>query len=273
MSLIDSYGGFVFDLDGTVYLGEQLLPGAAEAITEIREAGRRVLYLTNKPLDPTSEYAAKLTRLGLATDASEVVSSVDALLGYLGRHHLGARILAVSEPLVADSLASAGFELVPQEKAEDADLVVVSFDRTFDYQKLHTAYRAVGAGASIVATNPDRYCPTPDGGLPDCAAMLAAIEACTGVRAEAVVGKPSEHMGRTLLERLGLPPEQVLLVGDRLETDVAMAIAIGMDGALVLSGATGREAAEAADPGPTYLFDGLGELLTSSPTGPRLTVR
>lgn len=273
MSLIDAYRGFVFDLDGTVYLGDQLLPGAVEVITQVREVGRRVLYLTNKPLDPTSEYAAKLTRLGLPTAPSEVVSSLDALLDYLGRRHSEARVLAVSEPLVADSLASAGFELILPARAEQADVVVVSFDRTFDYEKLHAAYRAVGAGARIVATNPDRYCPTPEGGLPDCAAMLAAIEACTGARAEAVVGKPSEHMGHTLLERLGLPPGRVLLVGDRVETDVAMALATGMDAALVLSGATSREAAEVSEPAPTYVLDGLGELLTSDPAGPRVTVR
>ena len=117
--------------------------------------------------------------------------------------------------------------------------MVVSFDRTFDYEKLNAAFRAVRYhGAVIVATNPDPYCPTPEGGLPDCAAMLAAIEACTGAKAEAVVGKPSVHMARALLSRLGLPARDVVLVGDRLLTDVAMALSLGMTGVLTLTGAT-----------------------------------
>ena len=108
--------------------------------------------------------------------------------------------------------------------------MVVSFDRSFDYDKLTRAYRAVNAGAVIVATNPDPYCPTPDGGLPDCAAMLAALEACTGARAEAIVGKPSRQMAEAFLDRLGVPAERAAVVGDRLMTDVAMGQRLGMAG-------------------------------------------
>lgn len=261
MTLIDRYDGFVFDLDGTIYLGDSLLPGAADVIDAVRRAGKPLLYLTNKPLEPSAAYAAKLTRLGLATSSQEVVSSLDALVVYLDTHHAGRDILCVSEPLVAETLARAGHRIVPLSAPERAAVVVVSFDRTFDYQKLHAAYRAVRAGAVIVATNPDRYCPTPDGGLPDCAAMLAAIEACTGVAAEAITGKPHSPMANVLLQRLGIPPEGVLLSGDRLETDVVMAARAGMDSALVLTGATGRDEVESTGPPPTHIFDRLEELL------------
>ncbi len=263
MSLVDHYRGFVFDLDGTVYLGEHLLPGAQRAVQSVRDAGRSILFMTNKPLEPSAAYAEKLTRLGLPTEPDHVVSSLDALVGYLQAKHSGARALCVSEPLVADTLAGAGMTVVDLADAETAEVVVVSFDRTFDYAKLHSAFRAVGSGAVIVATNPDRYCPTPEGGLPDCAAMLAAIEACTGAVAEAVVGKPSPLMVTTMLDRFGLPTEQVLIVGDRLETDIRMATEAGVDAALVVSGVTTREQAMAANPAPTYVLDGLADLMTA----------
>ena len=144
--------------------------------------------------------------------------------------------------------------------------MVVSWDRTFDYAKLLAAFRAVRAGARLVATNPDPFCPTPDGDLPDCAAMLAAIEASTGDRAEAIVGKPSAHMAATLLERLALPPDDTILVGDRLLTDIRMAHASGMTSALVLSGATSEASlvellAAGSTAPPDYILDGVADIL------------
>lgn len=263
--LLETYDGFILDLDGTVYLGDALLPNAFEAIKAIRDAGRKIVYLTNKPLDPSSEYAAKLSRLGLPTMHDEVVSSLDSLVRYLSRKHAGAAVLCVSEPLVEATLIEHGFSLVDHQSPESAQVVVVSFDRTFNYGKLHAAFRAVKAGAIIVATNPDQFCPTPEGGLPDCAAMLAALEACTGVTAEAIVGKPGSEMAEAALSRIGLPAHRVLLIGDRVETDIAMAMRAGMDGALVLSGATTREQAQGSEHVPTYILDGIGDLLTQEP--------
>jgi NagD protein len=261
MNILDGYRGFVFDLDGTIYLGKRLLPGARAVIESIRNVGSPVLYLTNNPLRMPGAYAKKLTNLGLPTADDEVISSLDALVSYLLAAHPAARVLAISEPLVASTLTSHGFEIIGPKDAETADVVAVSFDRTFDYEKLSAAFRAVRAGAVIVATNPDRYCPTPDGGLPDCAAMLAAIEACTGATAEAVVGKPSAQMAGAVLERLDLRADEVLMFGDRLETDIAMAAGAGMASALVLSGATSRAMVSSAELAPTYLLNGLIDLV------------
>jgi HAD superfamily hydrolase (TIGR01450 family) len=253
--------GYVFDLDGTVYLGEALLPGAGEALAALKKyAG--VVYLTNKPLQMPADYAAKLTRLGVETRPEEVVSSTDALLLYLKRHAPDARLFVVGEPPLLGLLDRAGYETV--QEADRVDVVVVSFDRTFDYRKLKVAFDAVRGGARIVATNPDAYCPTPDGGLPDCAAMLAAIEASTGARAEAIVGKPSQHMAVTLLDRLSVPAGDTLLVGDRLATDIRLANEAGMLSALVLTGATGLEEALTSSDRPDYVIGGLGELLPSN---------
>ena len=259
------FGGYVFDLDGTLYLGDHLLPGAAETVAAIRKHGARVAFLTNKPLERSTAYAAKLRGLGIPAEAAEVVSSTDALLRYLREAAPGARILPIGEPLITELLHEAGFAVVPLDEPERADLVVVSWDRTFDYAKLLSAFRAVRHGARLVATNPDPFCPTPDGDLPDCAAMLAAIEASTGARAEAIVGKPSAHMAATLLERLALSANDTLLVGDRLLTDVRMAQEAGMVSALVLTGATGRDDLLRSPVTPDYVLARIAEILPSSP--------
>jgi HAD superfamily hydrolase (TIGR01450 family) len=255
------FAGYVFDLDGTLYLGDHLLPGAAEALEAIRAHGSRVAFLSNKPLDAPATYAAKLTSLGIPATADEIVTSTDALIRYLQANAAGVKILPIAEPLVVELLNDAGFETVDLDRPEDADLVVVSWDRTFDYDKLVAAFRAVRAGARLVATNPDPFCPTPDGDLPDCAAMLAAVEASTGAKAEAIVGKPSRHMSDALLERIALPPSDTLLVGDRLLTDVRMAHEAGMASALVLTGATPRSALSDAPYAPDYVLDGVAQIL------------
>ncbi len=260
------YPGYVFDLDGTVYLGDSLLPHAAETIGELRRRGSRVVYVTNKPLERAEDYARKLTRLGVATERSDVVTSVDALVDYLGREHPHATVLALAEQSTTDELSAAGFSVT--KRPLQAQVVVVAFDRGFDYEKLNAAFQAVRyGGAVIVATNPDPYCPTPEGGIPDCAAMLAAVEACSGARAEAVVGKPSVHMARALLGRLGMPAEGVAVIGDRLLTDIAMARSIGMTGVLVLTGATRADDIVGAPVQPDYVVDSLNELLPEDSVG------
>lgn len=252
------FRGYALDLDGTVYLGDQLLEGAADTIRVLRERAQ-VVFVTNKPLETAADYAAKLTRLGVVTNPDEVVTPLVSLVHYLRANHPDARVLTVAESVVDDALRGAGFDVV--RDPSQASVVVVSFDRTFDYEKLLAAYRAVRAGAVIVATNPDPYCPTPDGGLPDCAAMLAAVEACTGAVCEAIVGKPSSHMGLAILDRLGVEPADASMTGDRLLTDVAMGHGLGMAGILVLSGATTVEDLERSSVVPTYVARTIADLI------------
>ena len=261
------FGGYVFDLDGTLYLGDHLLPGAAETVAAIRDHGARIAFLTNKPLERPAAYAAKLSDLGIPAVAADVVSATDALIRYLRLHAPGARLLVIAEPLIGELVAEAGFATVPLDDPGRADLVVVSWDRTFEYVKLTAAFRAVRAGARLVATNPDPFCPMPDGDLPDCAAMLAAIEASAGVRAEAVVGKPSPHMAAALMDRLALPADDTLLVGDRLLTDVRMAQEAGMASALVLTGVTGLDALPRSPVVPDYVLAGVADVLPDNAPG------
>jgi HAD superfamily hydrolase (TIGR01450 family) len=258
------FDGYVFDLDGTVYLDDEALPGAVSVIARLRADGARVVFATNKPLEQAGDYAAKLTRLGIEASAYDVVTALDSLIAYLLDKHPGAPLMCVAESVVVQALRREGFQITTDP--ELADVVVVSFDRTFDYPKLLAAYRAVRGGAAIVASNPDPYCPTADGGLPDCAAMLAAIEACTGATAEAVVGKPSPQMAAVLLDRLGVPASRAVIIGDRLATDVAMGIATGMTGVLVLTGATSRADVEASDIRPHHLIASLEALVPRTHT-------
>ncbi len=265
--ITQSFSGYAFDLDGTLYVDDVLLPGAAETISTIRSGGGRVAFVTNKPLETAAAYAAKLTRLGVPAEPADVVTSIDALVLYMQGRHEQARVMAIAETPVTAALRGAGFMVTDDPAA--TDVVVVAFDRAFDYTKLTAAYRAVRLhGATIVATNPDPYCPTSDGGIPDCAAMLAAIEACTGARAEATVGKPSRHMAAAVLERLNVPAAGAAMVGDRLATDVAMARSFGLAAVLVLTGATKRDDIVASPVQPDYAIESLRELVPAGYLAP-----
>ncbi len=253
------FSGYVLDLDGTVYLGDALLPGAKGTVERLRARGSRLLFLSNKPIQTRADYAAKLTRLGIPTALDEVINSSWVLARWLEREAPGARLFVVGEAPLLGELLAAGFRLV--EEPDAVEFVVASFDRTFDYRKLRIAFDAVRAGARFVATNGDRYCPTPEGGLPDAAAVIGAIEECTGKRVEVIVGKPSLITARAILDRLQLPASECIIVGDRLETDVLMGQEAGMATGVVLTGVTTPELLTTSEIQPDYVLHRLDELL------------
>jgi HAD superfamily hydrolase (TIGR01450 family) len=254
-----AYDGYIFDLDGTVYLGDVLLPGAAETLAALRAGGRRVAFLSNNPTKTREQYVAKLRGMGIAAELGEVANSSHVMVAWLREHAPDATLFVCGEAPLIGELEAAGFRL--SERAGEIDIVVASFDRTFTYHKLQVAFDAIRAGARLVATNPDRFCPVPGGGEPDAAAIIAAIEACTNTRCEVNVGKPSPIMARTVSGLVGLPPERCLMVGDRLMTDIAMGVGAGMDTALVLTGDSTRADLEGSPVQPTYVIEGLRELL------------
>jgi NagD protein len=253
------YRGYVFDLDGTVYLGKALLPTAAETITRLRALGCRTVFLSNNPTHPPEDYAAKLTRLGLPTPVDDILVSTQVLIRFLLDRMPGARLFVIGEAPLVTALEAAGFEVVGDAVRTDA--VIASFDRTFAYPKLQVAFDAIRWGARFFATNGDRYCPVPGGGEPDAASVIAAIEACTGVSCEAIVGKPSHHTSEAVLALLGLPPAECLVTGDRLETDVRMGLDAGMAAAIALTGATTPAMVAASAIVPTYVVDRLADLI------------
>lgn len=258
------YGGYLFDLDGTIYLGDELLPGAHQLVTRLRELGRRTLFLSNNPTKDPQMYAEKLTRLGIPTSPDDVVNPLVTLSAWLRREAPGSRVFVIGSPALQRAVVAAGCELC--EDPSSIDVVVASYDTAFDYRKLQIAFDALWQHrrGRLVTTNPDAYCPMPGGrGEPDAAAVLAAIEACTGARCEANLGKPDPVMLRTALDVLGLPADECVMVGDRLYTDVAMAVDAGVDSALVLTGESTRDmvASLPADRRPSYVLDGVGGLL------------
>lgn len=266
---LHSINGFVFDLDGTVYLGEAALPGAVETIAELRRRGSRVLFVSNKPLDPRQTYADKLTRLGIPATADDVITSAYVLARYLALHEPELRYYVVGEANLVAELEGQGLHVLgelmdqdPQEVIDPAeiDAVIVAFDRTLDYRKLNTAYQALRRGARYFATNGDKTCPMPGGDIPDAGATLAALLQISGRSPELIAGKPSTVILEAALERLGLPAERCLMAGDRLETDIRMGHNAGMKTAVVLSGVTTRADVEKASPQPDLVLANLGEL-------------
>jgi arabinose operon protein AraL len=261
------YDAYVFDLDGTVYLGDTLLPSAGETIVTLRNLGRRTVFLSNNPTHSRADYAVKLTRLGLPTSSADIINSTVVMVDFLKRLHAWSdsrsagvpRLFVVGEEPLMTELRAAGFELC--EDPGRIDAVIASFDRTFVYRKLQIAFDAIRSGARFFATNADRFCPVPGGGEPDAGAIIAAIEACTGARVEAVVGKPSRHMIQAILALLDLPAEKCVITGDRLETDVQMGLSSGMAAALTLTGATGEAALASSPIQPTYVLRQLADLL------------
>lgn len=241
------YEGFVFDLDGTIYLGERLIPGAQETIQTLRAHGRKVMFLSNKPLERRGDYAKKLTRLGIPADEKDVINSGYVLARYLKTHYPDARIYSMGEPPLLQEYRDHGIHLLTEDEAMEGpvDIVVATFDRTLTYKKLQAAFNGLKSGARFFATNSDRTCPVEDGELPDAAGVIAFLEATADREIELIAGKPNPLMVEAAAEVMGLPPERCLMAGDRLETDMRMGLEAGMGAAAVLSGVCTREQAEA----------------------------
>jgi NagD protein len=251
--------GWLFDLDGTVYLGDALIPGADRVIAALRADGRRVAFLSNKPLQTRADYAEKLTGLGIAAGPEDVINSSLVLARHLAGLDPGAPVFVIGEPPLIGELAAHGFEVRRDARVR---WVVIAFDRTFDYAKLDTALQAVRGGARLIATNPDRTCPTADGEIPDCAGMTAAVEAVTGERVEIVVGKPSPIILKVALEALGVTTDDCVIVGDRIETDVVMGKRHGLTTVLVLSGVTRPGDPRITEFAPDAVLASIGDLIT-----------
>src|SRR5215218_51081 len=258
------FGGYVFDLDGTIYLGDELLPGAERLVLKLRELGKRVIFLSNNPTKDPKMYAEKLGKLGLETPESEIVNTVVTMTQWLLQNHPDATVFPISEEPLKNSLREAGIRM--SEDPEEIDIVIASYDRTFEYRKLQIAFDAIWfhKRARLVTTNPDRYCPFPGGrGEPDAAAIVGAIEACTGAKCQVNVGKPAPIMLETVMDLTGLDAKECVLSGDRLYTDIRMAKRAGMPSAIILSGETTKKdlAEESEENLPDYTLERVDQLI------------
>ena len=258
------YEGYVFDLDGTIYLGDELLPGVERLVLKLRELEKRVIFLSNNPTKDPEMYSEKLGKLGLKTPAGEIVNTVVTMTQWLLQNHPEATVFPISEEPLKNSLREAGIKM--SEDPEEIDIVIASYDRGFEYRKLQIAFDAIWfyGRAMLVTTNPDKYCPFPGGrGEPDAAAIVGAIEACTGAECQVNVGKPDPIMLHTIMDLIGLEVEECVMTGDRLYTEILMAKGAGMPSAVVLTGETEQKDLEdePEENLPDYTLERIDQLI------------
>lgn len=246
--------GLAFDLDGTVYLGTDLLPGAAELISALAAAGVPYLFATNNSSTSGHHYVRRLSALGLPASRAEVLTSNDVTVLHLREAGL-VRPFLVATREVEEEYRAAGL----RPDADDPDAVVLTFDTSLTYAKLRRAADLIRAGLPYLATHPDLVCPTPSGPIPDCGAFAALLFEATGRRPQ-VMGKPERPMAAAIAARLGLAPAAIAFVGDRLYTDVRMANAHGFQAVLTLTGETRRDDLAASADVPDLVVDDLGAL-------------
>ena len=251
---------FLLDLDGTVYLEDSLLPGAAEFLSYVHSHGGAVRYLTNNSSRGVDAGLEKMTRLGIPAEREEFLTAVEAAVHYLRtRRPAGEAYFAVGTESFRRQLRQAGFD-IRETPDEDVAAVLVGFDTELTYRKVEDACRLLCRGADFLATNPDLACPTLYGFMPDCGSICQMLVNAT-LRQPLYIGKPDPTMIELALEQTGCARSEALMVGDRLYTDIACGINAGVDTALVLTGeATAQDAAASATP-PAVVYQDCAQLL------------
>ena len=250
---------FLLDMDGTIYLDDRLFDGTAEFLAHVQAIGGRVMYLTNNSSKSVESYVDKLSRMGLRAAPEDFLTSVNATVLYL-RQKYHRKIYAFGTASFRQQLRQGGLP-VTDVLAEDIDCLCMGFDTELTFQKLEDACILLNRGVEYVATNPDWVCPTWYGYVPDCGSVCEMLYRATGRRPK-VIGKPQPEMAMLAMERCGAAPEETLLVGDRLYTDIACGVNAGVDAALVLSGESTMDTVAASDVKPTAIYQDIGEILT-----------
>lgn len=250
---------FLFDLDGTLYLGDTLFSGVPELLALIRARGGQYRYLTNNSSRSVDAYAKRLTRLGAAAETGDFLTSVDALIAHLRANRMERHCFYVcGTASMKSQLCKAGFAVASSR--EDADALLMGFDTELTFQKLEDACILLGKNIPYLATNSDWVCPTAYGFVPDCGSVCEMLWRATG-RRPVVIGKPEPAMPLLAMQQAGASPEETLLVGDRVYTDIASGANAGIDTLLVLSGETKEADLPAAQPQPTFVLPGVQALL------------
>ena len=260
MTLADQYDGFLVDLDGVVWIGEEPVPGSPETLAALLAAGKEIAFVTNNPGRTPDSYAERLAGLGVEVAPQRIVTAgiVAARLAAQAAEP-GAGAFVIGSKTLKGMVAAAGLAVLEGEAGLEASVVVVSGYRGFDYDQLRTATMALPGGAALIGTSHDPTLPMPDGFWPGTGAILAAVETASGRTAE-IGGKPEPHLFEMALEAIG-HPARVAMVGDRISSDIDGGRGAGLATVLVLSGASDRADAEAASPPPDHVVEDLAELL------------
>jgi len=247
---------FLLDLDGTFNIGDQLIDGSLRFINTLNQLGIDYLFLTNNSSKNRRQYAEKITRLGLPVSEEKVFTSGEATALYLQQEQPASLVYVVGTPALEEEFRQHGFALeehMPQ-------CIVLGFDTTLTYQKLWKLCDFVRAGLPYIATHPDLNCPTETGFMPDIGAAIAYVHASTGRQPDVVVGKPNRMIVEAVAHQLGLKIEEMVMVGDRLYTDIALGQTSGITTCLVLSGETSADDLAGSPYQPDYTFENLGAL-------------
>ena len=251
---------YIFDMDGTIYLGYQVFPFAIRFINHLRAAGKKVLFFTNNASHTTDFYVNKLTKLGFSPTKEEIMTSGDVTIEFLKRHRAGKSVYLVGTDELVENFRESGISMLKGNE-ERADIVVTSFDTTLTYEKLDNACRLVRGGAEYLSTHPDFNCPTETGFIPDSGAIAAFVTAATG-KTPTYFGKPYRETVEMICEATGYTCDEMCIFGDRLYTDIAVGKRHGVTAVLVLSGETTEadvDAATEADK-PDFVYPSLDEV-------------
>jgi len=255
-SLLKGVELFLFDMDGTLYLGNEVYDGAIELMEDLPNLGKKYIYLTNNSSRAGTDYITRLRGLGFPCEAENVFTSGMATGMYLNQQHPGAKVYLVGTQAFRRELISYGINLCEDE----ADVVVVGFDTELVYEKLDKACHFLRRGATFIAANPDWVCPMPnDEVLPDCGSICALLTASSGVK-PTYIGKPNRNMIDVISKMTGIPNNKICAVGDRLYTDIAVAQNAGSVSVLVLSGETDMDMVNAAERKPDYIMGSVDDL-------------
>ena len=249
---------FLLDMDGTIYLDQSLFPGTLPFLEAVRACGGRYLFLTNNSSKSVDAYVEKLARLGVTSGREDFFTSVDALVADLAARPPCRRCYAFGTASFRRQLAQAGVPVTDQLE-EDVDCLLVGFDTELTFQKLEDACILLNRGVDFIATNPDWVCPTWYGSVPDCGSVCEMLWRATGRRPR-VIGKPQPAMVLLALAQTGYAPEQAVMVGDRLYTDIAAGVNAGIDTAFVLSGEGTRADLADSPAQPTWVFEDIAAL-------------
>lgn len=248
---------FVLDMDGTIYLGDELFPWTRPFLDAVSRAGAHYLFLTNNSSRTAAEYVEKLLRLGVAATPQNVLTSGDATIELLRHEGRWQRLFVLAPPAVVASFEEAGF--VMDEERPQA--LVMAYDTTLHYRRLVRFCLHARTGLPYIATHPDFNCPTPAGPIPDTGAFMALVEASTGRPPDRVVGKPQPDILLAGMKRFGVTEHETVMVGDRLYTDIACGLAAGVDSVLVLSGESTPGMVAESPHQPTRVVANLGALI------------
>ena len=243
------------DLDGTIYLGDNLIEGSLEFLSRLDDAGIKRFFLSNNSSRSVKQYVTKLHGMDIPATEDDVLLSTHDLLSWLTDKGVKQTYLVGTEGM-REMLEEVGIET----RSTDPQYVVLGYDTEITYEKLSTASILMHRGVPMVVSHPDMVCPTPEGGLPDTGAYMALFEATTGKSASHVAGKPNAGMILHKVEELGLRPDECAMVGDRLYTDMEMADRAGVHGVLVLSGEATREDLEVEPQNPSLVVDSVAQL-------------